>query len=251
MRSLRRSSLLNYDRKLLKSEGGIIGIDEAGRGAFAGPVVAGAAWLSKEFYERAGRFKKVKLINDSKVLKAPQREESLKLIETWSAQGLIKYSWAEGSVLEIENHNIIGATKLAMKRALKGVLETMPEEFRVREICELELWDRLHEKDKEIEAKILIDGLPLKPFGYPHQSIIEGDGQSLAIAMASIIAKVNRDRLMVESGKTYLGYGFEFHKGYGTEVHRDAIIEKGPTEIHRKKFLRNLMENLVYNAIDC
>lgn len=243
-----RNSLLNYDKKLLKSPGGIIGIDEVGRGAFAGPVVACAAWLSKDFYERAGRFKKIKLINDSKALNAQQREESFQLIETWSVQGLIKFNWAEGSVIEIENHNILGATKLAMRRALKGVLEEMPQEFRVKEICELELWDRLNENDKEREAKILIDGLPLKPFEYPHQAIIEGDGQSLAIAIASIIAKVNRDRLMIDLSKKYLGYGFEFNKGYGTELHRDSILEKGATEIHRKKFLRNLMD-LAFNHL--
>lgn len=242
-----RNSLLNYDRKLLKSVGGIIGIDEAGRGAFAGPVVAGVTWFSNEFYKKAGRLKGVKFINDSKVLKALQREESLKFIEEWRGQGLIKFNWAEGSVQEIEDHNILGATKLAMKRALKSVLEEMPEDFRVTEICGLELWDRLNNNHKE--AKILVDGLPLKPFEYPHQSIIEGDGQSLAIAAASIIAKVNRDRLMIDLGKKHPGYGFECHKGYGTEFHRDSIIEKGSTEIHRKKFLRNMMEG-VFNYLN-
>lgn len=240
-----RNSLLHYDRKLLKNAAGIIGIDEAGRGAFAGPVVAGVTWLSKEFYERAGRLKGVKSINDSKALKALQREESFKLIEEWRAQGLIKFGWAEASVQEIEDHNIIGATKLAMNRALKAVLQEMPEEFRVSEICGLDLWDRLDDKNKDKEAKILVDGLPLKPFEYPHQAIIEGDGQSLAIASASIIAKVNRDRLMLELSTQYPGYGFEHHKGYGTELHRDSIMEKGSTEIHRKKFLRNLMEGFM------
>lgn len=103
--------------------------------------------------------------------------------------------------------------------------------------------DRLDEKKRSSQAKILIDGLPLIPFAYPHRAIIEGDSKSLAIAMASIVAKVNRDQLMIELGKKYCGYGFEHHKGYGTEFHRQVLIEMGETEVHRKKFLRNLMSD--------
>ncbi len=246
-----RNSLLKYDKSFLENSGGIIGIDEAGRGAFAGPVVAGAVWLSQEFYNSSRKLKEIKLINDSKKLTALQRQEIFQCIKGWEAKGLIKFTWAESSVLEIENYNILRASKLAMKRALQNVLKEMPEEFRVKEIYDLELWDRLDEENKTAQAKILIDGLPLKPFEYPHLAIVEGDGKSLAIATASIIAKVNRDRLMVGLAEKYLGYGFEYHKGYGTPFHRDALIQKGSTEIHRKKFLRNLLNQTFEEESEC
>ncbi|PWU06259.1 MAG: ribonuclease HII [Verrucomicrobia bacterium] len=239
----KKFALLNFDKKLLTNEAGIIGIDEAGRGAFAGPVVSAAVWVSQEFYNLGKKIKEIKLINDSKALTSIQREEIFQLILEWESRGLIKFAWALSTVLEIEEHNILGASKLAMKRALQTLLQTIPHEFRVTEISELELWDRLGEETRSKQSKILVDGLPLKPFPYNHLPIIEGDGQSLAIAAASIVAKVNRDRLMIDLAKKYIGYGFEFHKGYGTEMHRDALIQKGATEIHRTKFLRNLLLN--------
>lgn len=235
-----RHVLLDFDRKFIKNSAGIIGIDEVGRGAFAGPVVAAVAWLSNEFYNIAEDLAGIDLINDSKILTALKREEIFLKIQEWESRGLMKYSWAESSVAEIEEYNIIGATRLAMKRALKTVLKVIPKPFQVTENYNLELWDRLEESKRHSQAKILVDGLPLTPFEYPHQAIIEGDAQSLAIATASIIAKVNRDRLMINLAEKYFGYGFECHKGYGTESHREALIQKGFTEIHRKKFLRNL-----------
>lgn len=238
-------SLINHDRKLVKNSAGLIGIDEAGRGAFAGPVVAAAAWLSEEFYKVAKKLKNIEFINDSKQLTAIKREELFLCIKEWENQGLIQLGWAESSVEEIEKHNILGATRLAMRRALQTLLPKMPESFRVSEICELELWDRLDEEKKQAQTKILIDGLPLTPFEYPHHAIIEGDGKSLAIAIASIVAKVNRDRLMIDLSKKYCDYGFENHKGYGTEFHRQALIEKGETEIHRKKFLTALRDKFI------
>lgn len=142
-----RHSLLKYDRKLLKNSGGLIGIDEAGRGAFAGPVVAAVAWLSEEFYLIADNLQNIDLINDSKMLTALKRNELMVLIKEWESRGLIKFSWAESSVAEIEEYNIIGATRLAMKRALHNVLIEMPEAFRVTEICNLDLWIDLTKKN--------------------------------------------------------------------------------------------------------
>lgn len=244
-----KNLLLKHDKSFLKNKSGLIGIDEAGRGAFAGPVVAGVVWLSQEFYNKALKLKDIHSINDSKKLTAFQREELFQLINEWEVKGLLKFTWAESSVLEIETHNILQATKIAMRRALQSVQKEIPAEFRVTEIYELELWDRLHEENKMEQVKILVDGLPLIPFEYPHVAIVEGDGKSLAIAMASIVAKVNRDRLMIGLAEKYLGYGFEYHKGYGTESHREVLIQKGITEIHRKKFLRNLYLSLEQEAV--
>lgn len=91
-----------------------------------------------------------------------------------------------------------------------------------------------------MSAQILIDGLPLRGFPYPHQGIVSGDGRSLCIAMASIIAKVTRDRLMDELDKLHPGYGFAQHKGYGTEEHRESILKLGRSAVHRDSFLRKL-----------
>jgi ribonuclease HII len=91
-----------------------------------------------------------------------------------------------------------------------------------------------------VSCKILIDGLPLRHFPYPHQGVVGGDGRSLAIAMASIIAKVTRDRLMDGLDRQYPGYGFAQHKGYGTEEHREAILRLGRCGAHRESFLRKL-----------
>lgn len=236
-------SLLKFDKKLLRNAAGLIGIDEVGRGAFAGPVVAAAIWLSDKFYKVAKKLENIDSINDSKMLGALKREELFLHINEWQSRGLIKLSFAEATVEEIEEFNILGATKIAMRRSLQALLPEMPEPFRVTEICNLELWDRLDEENKQNEAKILIDGLPLTCFEYPHQAIVEGDMKSLAIATASIVAKVSRDRLMVELSKKYCGYGFEHNKGYGTEFHQQALIEKGETEVHRKKFLRKLLSD--------
>lgn len=237
-----KNPLLKHDKKLIRTPGGLIGIDEAGRGAFAGPVVAAAAWLSKEFYKKAGPSKGLDLIQDSKQLTPEKRNEAFKFIEKWAKKGLIKFHAASASVKEIENRNILGATRLAMKRGLESLMLTMPIPFRVSKISGLPLWDRLDTEHIYTQAQILVDGLPLRPFDYTHQAIIDGDCHSLAIAAASIVAKVTRDRLMIALSKEYPAYGFEEHKGYGTESHREAILKEGPSDIHRTLFLRNLLD---------
>lgn len=239
-----KNALLKHDKKLLKSPGGVIGIDEAGRGALAGPVVAAAAWLSKEFYEKAPRLKNVDSIIDSKQLNPIKREEAFQSIEAWTKKGLVKFQWAQGTVKEIEDHNILGATRLAMQRCLESLMLTMPEIFRIPKSLGMPLWDTLNTENAETQAHILVDGLPLKPFDYHHQAIIDGDSFSLAIAMASIVAKVTRDRLMVALHQQYPAYAFEDHKGYATEFHREAIIKQGPVDIHRTLFLRNVLEEV-------
>lgn len=246
-----KNALLKHDKRALKNSGGIIGIDEAGRGALAGPVIAAAAWVSNAFYSKAGRLKELGLMNDSKQLSAEMREEAFCAIEKWSAQGLIKVCTGEGTVLEIEEHNILGATRLAMTRGLEAVMLGMPEECRVPKCCGLPLWDALNRENEDTQAIIFVDGLPLKPFDYEHRAIIEGDACSLAIAMASIVAKVSRDRLMCGLSKVYPAYGFESHKGYGTGAHREAIVKEGPTaDVHRTLFLRKVFGRVEAGGVE-
>jgi ribonuclease HII len=126
-----------------------------------------------------------------------------------------------------------------MRRALEGIYP--PTAFERKE--EPDLFSSAQEQasfQPTVSCKILIDGLALRHFPYPHQGIISGDARSLCIAMASIIAKVTRDRLMDELDKVHCGYGFAQHKGYGTEEHREAVLKLGKCIAHRDSFLRKL-----------
>src|SRR6185295_6782123 len=128
---------------------------------------------------------------------------------------------------------------LAMRRALEGIYP--PDAFEQK--AEPDLFASAVEVatfKPTVSARILIDGLALRNFPYPHTSIISGDARSLCVAMASIIAKVTRDRLMNELDAQFPGYGFAQHKGYGTEEHRDAVLKRGRCRQHRDLFLRKL-----------
>lgn len=177
----------------------VCGIDEAGRGPLAGPVVAAAAVLP-EGYELAG-------LNDSKKLTARQRE---KLYEALMADDRVQKSVAMASVEEIDELNILYATHLAMRRAAQG-LSPLPD------FC-------------------LIDGLAVPNFPIPSQNLVKGDARCLSIAAASILAKVTRDRYMFELDKEFPQYGFARHAGYGTAAHLQAIREHGITIHHRRSF---------------
>ena len=146
---------------------------------------------------------------------------------------------------EIAQFNILGATKLAMRRALGGMYP--PEAFeRKRE--EPDLFSSTEERatfQPAVSARVLIDGLPLRGFPYPHAAFVKGDARSLCIAMASIVAKVTRDRMMVALDAKFPGYGFAQHKGYGTEEHRDAVLRIGRCVEHREAFLRKLLATRV------
>lgn len=201
----RRTSLPSFEElsaieRSLGEEGfcAIAGVDEAGRGALAGPVVAGAVILpSDRLYEG---------IYDSKRLSSTERDEAYELI-TGTA-----LAWAAGIIepAEIDSVNILQATLRASKQALTALKK--PPDF------------------------ILFDALELPELMIPQQSLIKGDSRSVSIAAASIIAKVTRDRLMVEMDSVYPGYGFAVHKGYGTRVHLDAIRDLGASPIHRLTF---------------
>ena len=177
----------------------IVGVDEAGRGPLAGPVVAAACILSRAYINKE--------INDSKQLSEKKREELFEIIK----KDAVAYGVGIVSAEEIDKINIYEATKKAMKMAIDNLK---------------------HEYDL-----ILTDAMPLKGFDVEVVPIIKGDAKALPIAAASIIAKVTRDHMMNELGKKYPEYGFEVHKGYGTKKHMDALKKLGPIEgVHRYSY---------------
>jgi ribonuclease HII len=235
----KRRQLRSFDLKQLGEFVSLIGVDEAGRGALAGPVVAGAVLVSKEFLEGRWAAGKSSRVNDSKQLTAVEREELWAEFEELVGQGQIHANYGVASVAEVESANVLGATKLAMRRALGGIYPASAFEFKEQP----DLFASEIEKaafQPTVSCRILIDGLPLRNFPYPHQGIVSGDARSLCIAMASIVAKVTRDRMMDDLEKQYPGYGFGQHKGYGTEEHREAILKRGRCAMHRDSFLRKL-----------
>ena len=188
----------------------VIGVDEAGRGPLAGPVVA-AAVILKEYTEELNE------INDSKKLTEKKREKLYDII-------MKNFDVAVGisTVEEIDKLNILNADFLAMRRALKD----------------------LKSLKNEKEYTVLVDGnLKIKEYIGKQLPIVKGDAKSLSIAAASIIAKVTRDRLMKDLANIYPDYSFEKHKGYGTKTHIEAIKDKGAIEgVRRKVFLRKILE---------
>ena len=177
--------------------GPVCGVDEAGRGPLAGPVVAAAVILTPARIPEG--------LNDSKALSPKQRELLLNAIEKNAQIGI---GIAEPE--EIDRINILGATLAAMRRAVLN-LQTPPE-------------------------MALIDGNKLPELPCEAQTIVKGDSRSLSIAAASIVAKVTRDRLMVEAELRYPGYGLAGHKGYPTKAHMEAVKTLGASPIHRRSF---------------
>ena len=180
----------------------LCGVDEAGRGPLAGPVCAAAVILPRGF-ELSG-------LNDSKQLSEKKREELFKHI-TASA---LTYGIAFAEVEEIESLNILGATYLAMNRAI-AQLEPQPE-------------------------LALIDGNRNAGIQIASRCVVKGDANCADIAAASILAKVMRDRLMLRLAEEYPEYHFEQHKGYGTKLHYEALRKYGPSPVHRPSFLRKM-----------
>ena len=178
----------------------IAGIDEAGRGPLAGPVVAAAVILPNGFRQA--------LVDDSKKLTPEEREEAFAEI---TARQDVCWAVAVVEHEEIDRYNILRATHEAMRRAVLA-LATQAEHA-------------------------LIDGLPVWPFPIPHTAIVKGDGQCKCIAAASIVAKVTRDRIMIRLDAEYPSYGFAQHKGYATELHLERLKAHGPCPIHRRTFL--------------
>jgi ribonuclease HII len=240
----KRRQFRGFDLKQIEGNAQLIGVDEAGRGALAGPVVAGAVLVTKEFLEGRWAVARSGKVNDSKQLTPAQRDEVYAEIEQLAREGQVHATCGEASVAEIEELNILGATKLAMRRALEGIYP--PSSFAHRTEPDLFASEaEVRAFQPQVSCRVLIDGLALRSFVYPHTGVVRGDARSLCIAMASIVAKVTRDRLMEGLEAKHPGYGFAQHKGYGTDEHRDALLRLGRCPAHRGAFLRKLMRGRV------
>ena len=180
----------------------LCGVDEAGRGPLAGPVCAAAGILPQNC--------EIQGLNDSKKLTEKKREALFDVI----CAAAVSYGIAFATVEEIEEYNILGATFMAMNRAVAR-LDPVPE-------------------------LALIDGNRNTGIQIPSRCIVGGDGKCADIAAASVLAKVTRDRYMRQMAELYPQYGFEKHKGYGTKAHYEAIRAYGPSPIHRPSFLRKM-----------
>ncbi len=187
----------------------IAGVDEVGRGCWFGPVFAGAVVLSdaaRETLSAAG-------LTDSKALSAKRRSQLVPLILEQAE------SWALGqaSAQEVDGLGIRSATERAMLRALQRLGSPAPDH-------------------------VLVDGnLPLRLWYGSQETVVRGDSAHLEIAAASVLAKQARDALLVRLAQRYPGYGFERHAGYGTAQHRAAVLSLGPTQLHRRSFLRKVL----------
>jgi ribonuclease HII len=196
----------------LPAGAGIAGVDEVGRGCWYGPVLAGAVILpagAAASLAAAG-------LTDSKALSARRRAQLVPLIQ---AQAL---GWALGqaSAAEIDRHGIRTATEWAMLRALQ----------------------RLAHGLGDAPQLVLVDGvLPLRCWPSPQRTVVRGDRQSLAIAAASVLAKQTRDALITRLASVHPGYGLERHAGYGTALHRQALLRLGVTPLHRRSFLSRVL----------
>jgi ribonuclease HII len=184
----------------------VAGVDEAGRGPLAGPVVAAAvilpqSWIESEWPEALNG------LNDSKQLTALQREQFFLSLTT---HPLVRYGIAALDAADIDRLNILQATHHAMRAALA----------------------KLHPPPDHV----LVDGRPVPDLGFSQTALVKGDARSYSIAAASILAKVSRDRWMLEFHERWPQYGFADHKGYGTPQHLAALAEHGPCPIHRRTF---------------
>ena len=185
-----------------KGYSSVCGVDEAGRGPLAGPVCAAAVILPEGCV--------IEGVNDSKKLSEKKREELYDVIIDTAVACCVAF----GTVEQIERDNILAATMDTMRRAVEGL---------------------------KIKADYaLIDGNRKPPLSIPCETIVKGDARSACVAAASILAKVTRDRLMLEYAEKYPEYEFEKHKGYGTKLHVERILEHGPCPIHRLSFLKKI-----------
>jgi ribonuclease HII len=194
----RRGRLLDYERGFWSRGRSVAGVDEAGRGPLAGPVVAAAVVLPAECM--------VDGADDSKRLAPDVREELFKII----AATALHIGVGAASVREIDRINILRATTRAMRRALARL--------------------------PEAPGHVVVDGLPVHHLGWEHEAVVDGDALIHSVACASIVAKVLRDRLMTRLARRYPGYGWDHNAGYGTAAHRAAIEELGLTPHHRLTF---------------
>ena len=197
----------------------IIGIDEAGRGPIAGPVAVGAFCVEKKARKKLSEFFPGGRIRDSKKLSPVAREKIFRELVRQKRSGAISFAVSFGSATEIDRKGITFAIRKALTRSIK-ILGVKP--------C---------------DCSVLLDGGLKAPEKFRNQrTIIKGDEKEAVIALASIAAKVLRDRMMINFAKKYPDYGFEIHKGYGTKKHYQALKKLGFSQIHRRSFLKNVGE---------
>jgi len=208
-------ALFAYEKQLY-DEGAriVVGIDEVGRGALAGPVTAAAVVLG-------GDWKPIEGLRDSKKLSPKRRKE----LAVALAKSVHSSSIAHVEVAYIDEKGIMPALKLAMTRAVDGLTKDCS--------CHIEL------------DKVLIDGLPMKLFEQ-EEAIVKGDTKIACIAAASILAKVARDELMIELSGGYPAYHFDSNKGYASSVHQQAIAKYGLTPLHRRSFCQNFLQKSLF-----
>ncbi len=230
-----------YDRKLAKGRCGVVGVDEAGRGCLAGPVVAGCVILPSEFFREAKNRKRVEEINDSKKFTEEKRENLFLHIQNLLEECDIYGATGMASVEEIEDLNIVGATCLAMQRAMELAARKSNDKWTPSRLKHEDLFSDMSEPQSQ--WTVLVDGKPMRKLIYQHFGLVKGDTISLSVAMASLMAKVTRDRMMRELNSEFPGYGFSANKGYGAPVHLEALRKYGPTPQHRPRFLRNLFKD--------
>lgn len=230
-----------HDRKLAKTHLGVVGVDEAGRGCLAGPVVAGAVILPCAFFGDAKNRKLTAEMNDSKQFDEKKRESLYSRVLELAENKVLFGATGEASVEEIEEHNIVGATCLAMQRAMDAASCKYAGLWKPVLTSSMELFE--NNRDQGKDWIVLVDGRPMKKLPYKHAGLVKGDTKSLAIAMASMLAKVSRDRFMRELHNQFPEFGFNSNKGYGAPVHLRGLRECGPSEHHRPRFLRNLLSD--------
>lgn len=200
--------MLTYEREQWAQQNVVMvaGVDEAGRGCLAGPVVAGAVTmlpaLAEELYTGA-----LAKLTDSKRLTHAQRDVFFELLRETSG---VRLATGECTAQEIDRLNILAATHLAMRRAVEGLGISV--------------------------SHVLVDGLPVKGLPCPSTAIVQGDAKSFLIAAASVVAKVTRDRYMLRLHDKYPQYGFDVHKGYGVHAHMSALFQHGSCPEHRHTF---------------
>ncbi len=198
---------LSYERELWQKGLKLVaGVDEAGCGPLAGPVVA-AAVVFPGGWSETGLDSRLRGLNDSKQLTEAQRERYYSVLTSHTE---IRWAVASVDVEMIDRINIYQAAHRAMNLAL-AQLQPLPEH-------------------------VLVDGRPVKSMPFPHTALVQGDARSYSVAGASVVAKATRDRVMRELDRAYPGYGFAEHKGYGTPQHLAAIQALGPCPIHRRSF---------------
>lgn len=207
----------------------IVGVDEAGRGPLAGPVVAAAAAYrdQADFAVPEELGKLMRFVRDSKTLPEKKRDEVYGFVREHFLVGVgVVHSGT------IDRMNILEATFLAMKEAASDLLKQIRQDTSKTQ----EVIDKIQESTQE-SCYFLIDGNQKIPnFSYPQEAIVDGDALVRSIAAASIVAKVTRDRMMLEYDQAYPVYGFARHKGYGTKEHMDALRKHGACPIHRMSF---------------